>query len=129
MPGQEIEVFVKPKFKDESGWRRPCTVISIDQDGNIDYRWQGTIWKTSAHLTRQPAPNLGIFTVSEGELIEAEEIRMLMDHTERLPDNTIDIHGSVIINGEERLTPAAEKNQMELEKLAYQVAVEKFSMT
>ena len=54
---------------------------------------------------------------------------MLMDHTERLPDNTIDIHGSVIINGEERLTPAAEKNQMELAKLAYQVAVEKFSMT
>ena len=62
--GEEIEVFVKSPKKDESGWRRPCKVVSIDDDGNIDYRWQGTIKRTSTHLTRKPAPKLGIFALS-----------------------------------------------------------------
>ena len=49
--GQQIEVFVKPDKKDVSGWRRPCTVISIDTACNIEYRWQGVIRKTPTHLT------------------------------------------------------------------------------
>ena len=52
-----------------------------------------------------------------------------MNYPERMEKNTVQIHGSVIVNGEERLTDAAEKNQMELMKLSYCVAVEKFSMS
>ena len=52
-----------------------------------------------------------------------------MDYTERLDNNSFQMHGTMISNGEERLSEAAEKDQMELMKLAYQVAVEKFSMT
>ena len=40
--------------------------------------------------------------------------------------NTVQIHGSVIVNSEERITEAAEKNQIEVMKVAYCVAVEKF---
>ena len=52
-----------------------------------------------------------------------------MDYTDRLENHSSQMHGTMISNGEERLSEAAEKNQMELMKLAYQVAVEKFSMT
>ena len=41
--GSQIEVYVKPNKKDAIGWRRNCTVISIDSEGNVDYRWQGRI--------------------------------------------------------------------------------------
>ena len=39
--GSQIEVYVKPGRKDVIGWRRNCTVISMDSEGNVDYRWQG----------------------------------------------------------------------------------------
>ena len=83
--GQQIEVFVKPDKKDVSGWRRPCTVISIDTAGNIEYRWQGVIRKTPTHLTRPMAQDLGIFSLSSEspDLLECEELRILMEHTER----------------------------------------------
>ena len=79
--GAPIEVYVKPGRKDALGWRRNCTVISIDHEGNIDYRWQGTIKKTSVHLTRPPAQDLGIFHVSDpdGGLIYMDEMKFLMD--------------------------------------------------
>ena len=79
---------------------------------------------TSTHLTRAMAPDLGIFNLSDSgpDFIHSEEIKLLMEYT-------FQIHGSVIQNGEERLSEAAEKNQMELMKLAYCVAVEKFSMS
>ena len=47
-----------------------------------------------------------------------------MSFAERLENNTAQVHGTIIVNGEERLTAAAEKDQMELMKLAYCVAVE-----
>ena len=52
--GNQIEVYVKPNKKDVIGWRRNCTVISIDSEGKVDYRWQGRIFKAPAHLTRPP---------------------------------------------------------------------------
>ena len=52
-----------------------------------------------------------------------------MDYTERLETNTYQQHGSVIQNGEERLSGAAEKKQLELMNLACCVAVEKVSMS
>ena len=61
--GQQLEVFVKSKIKDESGWRSPCIVVAIDSEGNIDYKWQGQILKTPTHLTRPMAPDLGIFNL------------------------------------------------------------------
>ena len=55
-------------------------------------------------------------------LIECEEIKDLMAHTERLPDNTVEVHGSIIVNGEERFTDAAEANQLVLVKLDIDLA-------
>ena len=55
-------------------------------------------------------------------------MQRLMDHAERMSDNTVEVHGTVILNGEERLSECAEKNQLELAKIAYQVGVEKFSL-
>ena len=49
--GSQIEVYVKPNKKDAIGWWINCTVISIDTEGNVDYRWQGRIFKAPAHLT------------------------------------------------------------------------------
>ena len=33
--GQQLEVFVKSRIKDESGWRSPSIVVAIDPEGNI----------------------------------------------------------------------------------------------
>ena len=52
-----------------------------------------------------------------------------MSFAARLENNTAQVHGTIVVNGEERLTAAAEKDQMELMKLAYEVAVEQFSMS
>ena len=83
--GQQLEVFVKSKKKDESGWRSPCVVVAKDGEGNIDYKWQGQILKAPAHMTRAMAPDLQIFNLSESgtDLVHCEEIRLLMEYTER----------------------------------------------
>ena len=80
--GQQIEVFVKSLKKDVSGWRAPCTVIALDNEGNIDYKWQGRVLKAPTHLTRPPAPDLGIFSLSDGgsDLLKSEEIRLSLIH-------------------------------------------------
>ena len=118
--GQQIEVFVKAKKKDESGWRSPCTVVALDNEGNLDYKWQGQILKAPTHLTRPPAPDLGIFNLSSSghDLLQMDEIKLLMSFAERLQNNTAQVHGTLVMNGEERLTAAAEKDQMEIMKLA-----------
>ena len=38
------------------------------------------------------------------DLLECEELRILMEHTERIQDTTYQVHGSLISNGEEILT-------------------------
>ena len=116
---------MKSKKKDENGWRSPCVVVAKDGEGNIDYKWQGQILKAPAHMTRAMAPDLQIFNLSESgtDLVHCEEIRLLMEYTERLENNSAQMHGTMISNGEERLSEAAEKNQMEMMKLAYHVAV------
>ena len=72
--GQQLEVFVKAKKKDETGWRSPCIVIALDNEGNIDYKWQGQVYKTPTHLMRVMAPDLGIFNLSENgfDLLKSE---------------------------------------------------------
>ena len=45
-----------------------------------------------------------------------------------MSDNKVEVHGTVVINGEEKLTECAERNQLELARIAYQLGVEKFSL-
>ena len=47
-----------------------------------------------------------------------DEMKLPMDAVERLEAGTSQLHGTIIINGEERLTDDAEQNQLELAKLA-----------
>ena len=57
-----------------------------------------------------------------------DEMKLLMDAVERLESGTSQLHGTIIINGEERLSEDSEKNQLEIVKLASQVAVEKLAL-
>ena len=56
-----------------------------------------------------------------------DEMKLLMDAVERLEAGALQLHGTMIINGEERLTEDAGQKQVELAKIASQVATEKLS--
>ena len=57
-----------------------------------------------------------------------DEMKLLMDAVERLESGTSQLHGTIILNGEERLSEDAEMNQLEIAKIASQVAVEQLSL-
>ena len=57
-----------------------------------------------------------------------DEMKLLMDAVERLESGTSQLHGTIIINGQERLSEDAEKNQMEIAKIASRVTMKKLSL-
>ncbi len=62
--GQEVEVYYKPEMgkKDITGWRRPCVIVGINEEGAVEYRWQGKILSAPPHLVREAVPPLAFLS-------------------------------------------------------------------
>jgi len=141
--GMKVEVFHKvdraKKEKDVSGWRKECVILDVDDEATVSYKWQGSILKAPSHLVRPEAEQLvlwnseskydhQVYIVKDRPFHEHDDVQLLMDYAERIPNNTEQVHGIVIINGEEVLTKEAEENHLELMKIGKSLAVEKLRM-
>jgi len=130
MIGSEVEVYCKPEkaSKDVSHWRKNCVVVAVDEEGTVSYKWQGSVRRAPTHLVREKAEELVFLVEGEKEdnknIWEKENVKILMDLVEQLQNNTVQVHGILVAQGEEILTQDAMNNNLELMKIAKELAVE-----
>lgn len=67
--GDQVDVYLKPKHKDISGWHGPAEIIenNLEVKGKLTVRWQGDLKEVPPHLVRPFVHEAGYFVDLAGD--------------------------------------------------------------